>query len=121
MPDLNALPAGSEPIRIWNPFTGEWEGIAVPVTPVPERRRTARRTARRTGRRVGRPVNRDDLSDGSPLPYLADTAYAPGEPLADMRTLRRSEPVIKTHRAAVIAFAADTAPATSARWHDLGR
>jgi hypothetical protein len=97
---------------------GMWRTVTRPVFGTPAR--TARRPARRTARRVGQPSDRAGLSDGSPFAYgMSDTAFAPGEPLADMRTYVK-EPTITTHRAAVVVPAGRASDATAGtRWHDL--
>lgn len=119
MPDLSTLPAGCEPVHLWNPFTGEWEAVAVAVEPA---RKPARR-ARRTKRRPAQPVNRAGLSNGSPFAFgMADTAYAPGEPLADDRRVTRKPATIGVpHRATVIPAGKAADATAGTRWHDLGR
>lgn len=97
---------------------GIWRTVNRPVFSTPARTTPARRTTRR----VGQPASRAGLSDGSPFAYgMADTAFAPGEPLADTRTYVKPN-MIATHRTATIWPGGTAADATAGtRWHDLGR
>lgn len=106
-------------IRLFNFATGEWHDVTVPVPDQPARRVRGRHT-RKPGQdaRRGAPRDMAGLSDGSPVPYMTDTAFAEIGPLADMRR-HIAEPFIKTHRAPVIAFADPAGPATSAHRRDL--
>lgn len=101
----------------FDPAAGIWRTVTRPVTVTP-----ARTVAARPRRRHGAPVNRAGLSNGSPFAYgMADTAYAPGEPLADMRTYVRPNE-IATHRTATVWPGGTASDATAGtRWHDLGR
>lgn len=121
MPDIRDLPPGHAPIHLWNPFTGEYDAVAVPVPDQPARKRRTRKTS--APRRPGRPVSWEGLSNGSPFTEsMSDTAYADMGPLADMRRMSRKPPTIKTRRPAVVwpeGKASDSAAGT--RWHDLGR
>lgn len=97
---------------------GIWRTVQRPVVTTPARTTPARRPARR----VGQPSDRSGLRNGSPFAFgMADTAYAPGEPLADMRTYVRPNE-IATHRAATVWPGGTASDATAGtRWHDLGR
>jgi hypothetical protein len=88
----------TEKIRTWNPAAGEWVLTTVPVPePAPRRRPAARRAPR-----VGAPRNLAGLSDGAPIPsWWRYTAFAPGTPLADMRSYLPA-PAMRTHRAAAV-------------------
>src|SRR5690348_10134713 len=87
----------TEPCRIWNAQAGEWQTIQVEVPQEPRRRGQSRRAIRH-----GQPRDLSGLSDGSPLPaWWRDTAYAPGDPLADLRTYVKPA-VMRTHRAATV-------------------
>jgi hypothetical protein len=87
----------TETIRQFDVVTREWITVTVPVYGTPRRRTRRRRTPRR-----GLPRDMAGLSAGAPLPeWWRDTAYAPGEPLADMRTYLK-EPAMRTHRAAAV-------------------
>jgi len=89
----------SELVPQWDPRAGEWRTVAVEVSPEPVRRR---RTRKRASVRTGAPRDLAGLSAGSPLPaWWRDTAFAPGEPLADMRTYVKP-PAVRTHRPAVV-------------------
>ena len=86
-----------ETVPVYNPRAGEWRTITVDVSPEPRRQRRTRRPARH-----GAPRDLSGLSAGSPLPeWWRDTAFAPGEPLADMRTYIKP-PAMRTSRAAVV-------------------
>jgi hypothetical protein len=88
-----------ETCQQWNPVAGEWQAVAVEVTPEPRRHARSPRTH---GHRLGTERDLTGLSSGSPLPaWWRDTAYAPGEPLADMRSFIKPS-MIKTHRAATV-------------------
>jgi len=108
----------TEDIRVCDPLTGQWRTVrvTVPDTPVRHmiqgipahysndpRSKCPRCVPPARARRDGAPVNRDGLSTGSPLPaWWRDTAYAPGEPLADARTYVKP-PAMRTHRPAIVA------------------
>jgi hypothetical protein len=115
----NCQPAITETIRFFD--AGEWRDIVVPVPDQPARRTHGRRTHKpgQTARH-GDPVTRAGLASGSPFAYgMADTAFAPGEPLADMRR-HIPEPTMITHRAPVVAFGGNPGdPDGRARWVDL--
>ena len=85
-----------ETIRVWDVVNHEYRTATVAATPAPKPR------TRRPARRVGRPVDYSGLSSGSPLAsWWRDTAYAPAEPLADMRTWTK-QPAMRTRRPATI-------------------
>jgi hypothetical protein len=102
----------TEPCRQWNPCAGEWQTVKVEITqPEPRRRRTSQHRAVRHGE----PRDLSGLSNGSPLPaWWRDTAYAPPEPLADMRTWSKP-PAMRTHRAVTVM------PADPGRITETGR
>lgn len=88
----------TESSSLWNAQAGEWQTVTVEVevTSAPRRRNRAR------SRRRGQPRDLSGLSDGSPLPaWWRDTAYAPGGPLADLRTYVKPA-AMKTRRAATV-------------------
>ncbi len=88
----------TETVRRWDASAGEWHDVTLELTPEPVRRKRARRRAASHGA----PRDLTGLSAGAPLPsWWRDTAYAPGEPLADMRTYLKP-PAIRTHRAAIV-------------------
>jgi hypothetical protein len=110
----------TETILLFDFAAGEWRTMIVAVPDQPARRTRGQRV-RQPGQpaRRGAPRDTAGLSDGAPIPaWWQDTAFAEGGPLADDR---RHIPAatIRTHRAPVIAFAADTALATSAHRRDL--
>lgn len=87
-----------ETCRSWNAQAGEWQDVTIEVPEQP-RRRTCRRHTR-----PGRAVDLAGLAAASPLPdWWRDTAYAPSDGLADMRTYIKTE-TTRTHRAPVIAW-----------------
>ena len=86
----------TETIRQYDIHAREWRTVTVPAAPMPRAHNRART------RQPGRPVDYTGLSAGSPLPMLADTAFAPGESLADMRTYVKPA-TMRTHRAIVTA------------------
>lgn len=89
-------------IRQWDARAREYRVVTATDT---TERRPRTRTARRE-RKPGRPVSYAGLSQGSPFAEsLTDTAYAPGEPLADMRSHVRA-PAMRTHRPAAVMPAA---------------
>jgi hypothetical protein len=100
--------------------TLEWTAVAVAVPDQPARRTRGRRV-RKPGQVARRGVPRDmtGVSEGSPIAsWWEDTAFAPGTPLADMRSYNKPA-TMRTSRAPTVAFAADTAMATSAHRRDL--
>lgn len=103
----------TEPVRIWNAQAGEWQTVTVEVTPEPVRHgRRRRATVRR-----GAPRDLSGLSDNSPIaPWWRDTAFAPGDPLADMRTWVKPA-TTRTHRAAVV-MPADAGSVTARKASD---
>jgi len=97
----------TETCRRWNAVAGEWETMTVEITPEPRRRARSRTRSRR---RQGSPRDLAGLSAGSPLPaWWRDTAYAPSDGFADMRTYVKPS-AIRTHRAAIAAPASDSVP-----------
>lgn len=108
-------------VRQWDALAREYRTVT--VTDTAERRPRAG-TVRRE-RKPGRPVSYDGLSHGSPFgESLTDTAYAPGEPLADMRR-HVKRPAMRTHRAAVVTpCAPGSVTETDTRrnpWYDLAQ
>ena len=90
-------------MRRWNPYASDWETYTAEATPPP------RKPARRKTRGRGAPCDLASLSTGSPLPsWWRDTAYAPGDVFADMRSYL-PEPSIRTHRPATIPWSGETA------------
>lgn len=89
-----------ETVRLYDPRAGEWRNVPAEVSPEPVRRQ--RRTSTRRPARRGTPRDLTGLSDGSPIPaWLRDTAYAPCDGFADMRTFMKP-PAMRTSRAAVV-------------------
>jgi hypothetical protein len=90
----------TETIRLWDASAHEYRTVTVTATPAP--RRTRRPSAKRA------PAVRMPLDNaGSPIPdWWRWTAYAPGEPLADMRSHVKT-PAMRTHRPAGIVPGAD--------------
>lgn len=104
-------------VRSFDFATLEWHEVTVDA-PAPPRARGRRTRKPGQAARRGAPRDMSGLSAGSPLPtWWRDTAYAPGEPLADMRR-HIPDTAMKTHRAPTVAF---TVPGTGdgTRWFDL--
>jgi len=102
----------TETCQHWNPLAGEWETVTVEVTPEPVR---PRRSRARRSRRPGAACDLAGLSDSAPFPdWWRDTAYAPSDGLADMRTFVKPA-AIRTHRAATVM------PADPGRITETGR
>jgi len=109
------MPGQTETVRTWDPVAREWRTATVPVTAGPVHRARPARPARRTGA----PVNYAGLSSGSPLPPMSDTAYAPCDGFADMRTWVKPA-TMQTHRAPTVLPAGNAGDvAERARWIDL--
>lgn len=101
-----------ETVRQYDPRAGEWREmrVEVEITSVPRQRRTSHRRTR-----VGAPRDLSGLSNGSPIPdWWRDTAFAPGDLLADIRTWTKP-PAMRTHRAATVM------PADPGRITETGR
>jgi hypothetical protein len=75
----------TETVRTWNAMAGEWVTVTIPV---PEQSRPARAARVRTSRPITYvPAKWPEASDASPIPAeWRYTAFAPGGPLADLRT-----------------------------------
>lgn len=90
----------SETVPHWDALAGEWRTLAIDLPSEPARR--PRRASTRRPARHGAPRDLAGLSGGSPIPEdWRYTAFAPADPLADMRR-HIPVPVMKTHRPAVV-------------------
>ena len=106
-------------VRQYDPRAREYRTVTVTDTAG----REPRRAAPKRDRKPGQPVSWAGLSQGSPFAEsLTDTAYAPGEPLADMRRHVKA-PAMRTHRPAVVTpCASGSVTETDTRrnpWYDL--
>ena len=84
-------------IQQYDPIAREYRTVTVPASPMP-RARTRRRARRPATARM--PL----VSSDAPIPaWWRDTAFADMGPLADMRTMRRTDQTIRpAHRQAEI-------------------